>query len=246
MHSANFFPGKAQIFTNAAMLALRHSTPYRISFYPGTSGRFVGSMINALLYNDPRTPYYSKYNSAHSFHKSFDKCILMSHGYPTIKDPVLQEIVILFGPHNFNEVAVNILYKNHIDTLKDYNFAELKTGPHNFSKLHFEYTNTEYTGQELTQDVIVQLAQGLVTRIKNDTTHNRAAEFTFREYNPKTLCILFSDIFESTGSSWVALEQICEFTKLPIKPNVLEGWNNYVACRNNLIDNELSWLYNKL
>ena len=208
---------------------------YIVSYFHGTSGSFIThllwSMINDIDEAIPIThknsvhPFYSPWNDTWTHPEYNDpecansknifkglqfkkKGIVMTHTYPDFdlidkSLPDTKIILITFGPSSFNEIAYNCVTKT--DSGKTIDYLE--------SAFNNLYNLKDYS-------MVDQFYSFCDTSLVPEDLTN------------KILMLEYTDIYQKTATSYVAIEKLSKLTGKSILPKTLDSYNQYVKTRN--------------
>jgi len=204
---------------------------YTISFCPGSSGRFIHTILFNMIMGNNEAITFTKHNDAHytnvemqvknadpSVHDIYETLefnkhpskVLVTHRYPkfdVIYDRFNQNmgvILISLTPSDLYEVLYNSFLKNR----------NLKLDINNINR-YIEYKQNEW--KQFIQPVLDDRINVLVLE--------------------------YSKLFEYTHGQYTILTKLEQFTGLTASEGVVETFKNYATGRQKLIDSDMPWLY---
>ena len=208
---------------------------YVVSFFHGTSGSFISSIVWRMINDEDKPIPLTTNNAAHIespwerswHHPEYGDCntfnlftgltfddigLVKTHIYPDFEEVrnnllTLKLIIMILEEKDITEVASNCVIKSDAP---DPTAEQLR--------INFTYMYKHKWGSENEHHFWRFCDPGLVPDDLKD----------------RILLIKYSDIYREQGDSFVAIEQIKKFTGKDIMPNTLQSYREYVNNRNKL------------
>ena len=236
---------------------------YIISFYPGTSGRFVRYVLYSLLTGSEIDLELTDVNSSHNFNEytgvsisdpnirniydvfTFDEWapittpkILATHAYPEInvinkRVPDSKIILITFDRSDLLEIFGNIVYKNLFND---------PTGPINHTNLlrYWNLVNDKpmVPIQLLSDDELREGIKKIVYSLHCVMTRNSARFMDDVAINSRILAIPYKELFDITTT----IARLEKFTGTVANEALVKNYMKYIAGRKDFIKKYMPWL----
>ena len=231
------------------------SEHYIISFFTGTSGKLIAQVLWRMINDLDEEILFTPENSAHVSYPwenswkhpvtndpnlagpnmfdelSFsDRGILATQMYPKFdvirtRLPNTKLIIISVEEEDLPEIAFNHITKNTM------------VSKHHHGKLESKgYILNDDLWKQLIIERQIDLKRWYKLNQDDNDLHRNFSKY-YKVYVPEdsldnTLIIKYSDIYKKQGDSFVALEQLKEFTGKVASQSVLKSYRTYVMNRN--------------
>jgi len=187
---------------------------YIISFFPGSSGRFVGSVLDRIIRASDDPLELCPYNSAHLDKTYFGLSMVDIHR-PNIYE------VLIFDPTDTKDYLFSKILRTHV-------YPDFKTINSRFNdvgiilikpdiddaieiKFNIKYKNKEHITEKIE---VLKLNHLFFDHHKHIFFKNDLVEY------PENCMVLpYSDIYKKEGENYQLIEQLKEFTGITYIPN---------------------------
>jgi hypothetical protein len=205
---------------------------YIISFFPGSSGKFVKSLLDRIIRKSSDPIIISPYNDAH-LNTTYTG---MSMGNPNVSN--IYDI-LKFDPVSYKDFVFSKIFHSHtypdFDTINskfdDVGIILIKPDNMDIRELIF---NRSYKNEgKIASKYWIEACYDVISNGR----HPYKFFYPILEYPKNCLILKYTDIFEKDGEKYRILEILKEFTGIAEVPNHLnEVCEQYISNRNSLIN----------
>lgn len=204
-------------------------TPVIISFYPGTSGRFLSAICHMLYHNSTEEIKWNDDNSAHNYNK-FNESYCKDVPAYFAKDTHFLNSKLVF---KYLDLEPNKIMPTH--ALPDFELIKEKSpnckiiiiscNEHNFSEiaLNLILKNKSPASIDYTKNLLdIQTRKFRSIKIPD-------------QFKDNTMVIMYDEIYKPINNTYIGLEKISKFLNLDYNNTILNNYKSYVDGRRFLL-----------
>jgi hypothetical protein len=207
---------------------------YIISFFPGSSGRFVGSVLDRIIRASDDPLELCPYNSAHLDKTYFGLSMVDIHR-PNIYE------VLIFDPTDTKDYLFSKILRTHVypdfkiinSRFNDVGIILIKPDIDDAIEMLF---NNNYKSHQIALDLKTLQMKKYMLFIGKD--RDKVKFFQTENKYPKNCLVLnYNDIFEKTGEKYKLLELLSDFTGISQIPEHLNLiCKQYITNRSRIVN----------
>lgn len=204
-------------------------SPIIVSFYPGTSGRFLSAVCHMLYHNIIEEIKWNDDNSAHDYNKFYDSYWKDAPEYFT-KDIQFLNSKMIF---KYLDLEPNKIMPTH--AFPDFDLIKEKS-PN--CKIIIISCN-EHDFPEIALNLVLKNKSIISTDYHQKVLNVQTRKFRSikipDEYKDNVLVIKYDEIYEPVNNTYIGLEKISKFLNLDYNNIILTNYKSYVAGRDLLL-----------
>lgn len=204
-------------------------SPIIVSFYPGTSGRFLSAICHMLYHNSTEEIKWNDDNSAHNYTK-FNESYCKDVPEYFAKDTQFLNTRLVY---KYLDLEPNKIMPTH--ALPDFDLIKEK------------YPNCKIIMISCNEHNFPEIALNLILKNKSPASidfYKKLLNVQTRKfrsikipdhYKDNTLVIKYDEIYEPVNNTYIGLEKISKFLNLDYNNIILTNYKSYVAGRDLLL-----------